>query len=270
MNIVTRAPFRVRHENALHLARTVFAEPISPRMRRITLQAPEFAGFTSGAADDHVKLFFPPPGQAEPTLPILSAQGVSFPAGMPKPIARDYTPRRFDPKACELTIEFVLHEDGPASNWAAHARPGDVLGIGGPRGSLIVPEDYDAYLLIGDETALPAIGRRLEEMRPGSAVIAIIEVADRHEERHLATAANAEMIWLHRDGKPAGRSGLLEAALRQLRLPTNNVFAWASAEIEVARSLRNYLMEEAGLPRSQIKAAGYWKIGEAGAHGKLD
>lgn len=270
METTIRAPTRIRHQNGLRLARVVFVEPVTPRMRRITFHAPELAGFTSAAADDHVKLFFPPPGAARPVLPLPGPDGLSFPDHLPRPIARDYTPRRFDPKACELTIEFVLHADGPASNWAAHARPGDILGIGGPRGSLLIPEDYDAYLLIGDETALPAIARRLEEMPPGACAVALIEIADRREERHLATAANARITWLHRNAKPAGRSGLLEAAMRSLQLPGRDIHAWIACEIAVARRLRHYLMEEEALPRSQIKAAGYWKLGEAGAHGKLD
>ena len=270
MDAITRAPIRVRHENGLHLAQVVFVEPVSQHMRRITLRAPEFARFSSAAADDHVKLFFPGPGERQPVLPELGPDGLRIPDHFRRPIARDYTPRRFDPKICEVTIEFVLHEDGPASNWAKYAKPGDLLGIGGPRGSLIIPEDYDAYLLMGDETALPAIARRLEEMSPGACAIVFIEVADRHEERHLATAANADVTWLHRNSKPAGISGLLEAALQSLELPSGEIHAWVACEIETARRLRNYLTEVAGLPRRQVKAAGYWKMGDAGVHGKID
>jgi NADPH-dependent ferric siderophore reductase len=270
MDALTRAPRRIRHENGLRLAKVVFVEPVSPRMRRITFHAPELGGFTSAAADDHVKLFFPASGQTEPVLPVLGPDGPRFPDHLPRPVARDYTPRRFDSKSCELTIEFVLHDDGPASNWAAHAKPGDALGIGGPRGSTIIPEDYETYLLVGDETALPAIARRLEEMPPGTPVIAIIEVTDRHEERQLATAAHAQITWLHRNGKAAGTSGLLEAAIRGSQLPSRDIHAWVACEIEVARWIRTYLMEEEGVPRSQIKAAGYWKLGQPGAHDKLD
>lgn len=270
MDAITRMPTRLRHQNGLCTAQVVFVEPISPRMRRITLHAPELVNFTSAAADDHVKLFFASPGETRPVLPVPGPEGMHFPDHAKRPVARDYTPRRFDANAGELTIEFVLHEDGPASNWARRAKPGDLIGIGGPRGSLIIPEDYEVYLLIGDETALPSIARRLEEMPPGACAIAIIEVADRHEERHLATAANAQITWLHRHCKHAGTSGLLEDAVRALTLPSRDIHAWIACEIEVARRLRNTLMEEKLLPRSQIRAAGYWKIGQAGAHGKIE
>ena len=73
---------------------------------------------------------------------------------------REYTPRRIDLVANELDIDFVLHGDGPASTWAAQAAPGQTLDIAGPRASMVVPDLFDSYLLIGDETAIPAIGRR--------------------------------------------------------------------------------------------------------------
>ena len=131
-------------------------------------------------------------------LPVLGADGLAFADGAIRPTVRDYTPRRFDAVSQTLTVEFVLHGDGPAASWARQATPGDWLAVGGPRGSFLAPDDYDAYLLAGDETALPAISRRLEEMPPGVRAIVLVEVADRHEERHLPTAANASIVWLHR------------------------------------------------------------------------
>ena len=75
----------------------------------------------------------------------------------------------------------MLHGDGPASTWAAQAKPGQQIVIGGPRGSMIIPDAYDWYFLAGDETALPAIGRRLEELPATARVVAVIEVEDKAE-----------------------------------------------------------------------------------------
>jgi NADPH-dependent ferric siderophore reductase len=239
-------------------------EPISHRMRRITFSGEVLADFTSAAADDHVKLFFPAPGDDRPVMPSADGSG-----GAPA-IRRDYTPRRFDSVNCELVIEFVIHGDGPASTWAAQAAPGQWLGVGGPRGSMLTPDDYDTYLLAGDETALPAIARHLEEMPPGVRALVLIEVADAREERHLPTAANASVQWLHRNGVAAGQSTLLDQALRALMLPSGDTYAWLAGEIDTIRRLRRYLTEEEGLPREQIRAAGYWRLGEADSHGKLE
>ena len=185
-------------------------------------------------------------------------------------MARDYTPRRFDAERRELTIEFVLHGDGPATAWAAQAVAGQWIGVGGPRGSILIPDDYDTYLLAGDETALPAIARFLEEMRPGIRADVLIEVASWQEERHLPTAANASITWLSRDDRPASTSILLEQALRALTLPHGDVHAWLAGEIEVVRRLRDVLVADKALPRTRIRAAGYWRVGEPGAHASLN
>jgi NADPH-dependent ferric siderophore reductase len=122
-------------------------------MLRLTLAGAELTGFTSLSPDDHVKVVVP----AE--------------AGSTE--RRDYTPRRFDAQTHELAIDFALHDGGPVTTWARHARPGDPAEIGGPRGSMRVPHDFDWWLLIGDETALPAIGRRIEELPERTPVTSI-------------------------------------------------------------------------------------------------
>jgi NADPH-dependent ferric siderophore reductase len=261
MNHIIRTPVRVRHETRLRLVQVARVEPISPEMRRIIFAGVGLDGFVSAGADDHVKLFFPAPGQDQPILPT---------AANVKPTARDYTPRRFDPVRRELTIEFVLHGEGPAATWAGQATPGQLLGVGGPKGSFLIPDDYDTYVLAGDACALPAISRFLEEMRAGARALVLIEVADAREERHLPTAANAKIHWLHRNGGAAGTPALLEPALRGLSLPRGETHAWLAGEIETVRRLRNYLIEEEGLPRAQIRAAGYWRHGAPGAHSRLE
>ena len=87
----------------------------------------------------------------------------------------------------------------------------------------MIPDGYDAYLLVGDDSALPAIARRLEEMAPGALVLALIEVSDRREERHLPTTANAGITWLYRNGADAGAPTALELGLQALELPSGDV-----------------------------------------------
>lgn len=256
MNALSRTPLRVRHETRRRLLQVLRVEPLTPRMRRIVLGGDALDGFASAAADDHVKLFFPPPGDDRPVFPDGGA-------------VRDYTPRRYDPAARELTLEFVLHGDGPASTWAARATPGRWLGVAGPRGSLLVPDDYAAYLLAGDETALPAIARRLEEMQPGARALVLVEVADAAEERRLPTAANAEIVWLHRRRAGPGTTRLLDEALERARLPADDLHAWLAGEIDAVRRLRAALVGR-GVPRADIRAAGYWRLGHPDSHGTVD
>jgi NADPH-dependent ferric siderophore reductase len=275
MSLTLHAAIRVRHQPRLRLLEVARVEQLSPRMRRIVLAGPDLDGFTSASPDDHVKLFLPAPGAERPLLPTPGPNGPVWPEGAVRPALRDYTPRRYDPASQELAIEFVLHDvggphGGPASEWAAQAAPGHWLGVGGPRGSTLIAEDYDAYLIAGDESALPSIARRLEEMRPGTPAIVLIEVADEAERRHLPTAANAAITWLFRRGAPAGRTSLLADAVRGLTLPRGDVHAWIAGEIDTARTLRRILIEQRRMSRAQIHAAGYWRLGAEGAHARLD
>src|SRR3984957_13753886 len=152
---VDRVVTRVRHELKRRKLEVLRSERISPSMVRLVLGGDDLAGFVSLGFDDHVKIFIPPPGATELLLPTLGPQGPTYPEGVEPPAMRDFTPRKYDAEAGELTIDFALHEAGPATAWAANARPGDFLGIGGPRGSMIVPTEFSLHVLIGDETAIP-------------------------------------------------------------------------------------------------------------------
>ena len=265
-----RAVRRVRHETKRRLAQVRAVSQLTPKMVRIVLAGDELSGFVSAAHDDHVKLFFPPPGTEKPVLPTQGPNGPVYPEDAPKPAARDYTPRRYDAAANTLTIDFVLHGEGPATSWATHARPGHFLGVGGPRGSFIVPDDFDWYLFAGDETALPAIARRLEELPAGARAIAAIEVADAAEEQPLASRARLDISWLHRDGAPPGETPLLLDAIAALALPPGEGYAWVAAEAGTAKSVRRHLVDARALPKDRVKAAAYWKRGAVAVHETYD
>jgi NADPH-dependent ferric siderophore reductase len=265
-----RTARRVRHETKTRLLQVREVNSLTPQMVRIVVGGDALTGFISAAHDDHIKVFFPQPGQDKPVLPALSPNGPVYPEGAPRPAARDYTPRRYDAATNTLTIDFVLHGDGPATTWAARARPGDFLGVGGPRGSFIVPDDFDWYLLAGDETALPAIGRRLEELPAGARAIVVAEVANAADEQHFDTRARVETHWLHRDGGEPGNQALLQKALAGLQLPPGEGYAWVAAEAGTAKALRRYLVDQRGLPKDRVKAAAYWKKGAVAVHETYD
>lgn len=167
---------------------------------------------------------------------------------------RDYTPRRYDAESGELDIDFVLHGNGPAATWAAQAQAGQFLNIAGPRGSMIVPDMFDSYLLIGDETALPAIARRLEELPGNRRALVVVEIEDAAERQALTSAAQVEVIWVVR-----GEQDLLEVA-RQLTLPEGDLYTWVATESALSRKVRRVLLDEFKLEEAKVKAAGYWRL----------
>ncbi|RWW90901.1 hypothetical protein BHE74_00002032 [Ensete ventricosum] len=241
---------RVSHEIKRRRLEVLRVVDITPRMRRITLGGPELAGFVSLGSDDHIKLLFPQNAAEQAALesPTFNIKGDG-----PQPAMRDYTPRRFDLSIGELDIDFVLHGDGPASTWADQVQVGQHLYIGGPRGSMIVPDIFDSYLLIGDETALPAIARRLEELPAGRTVLAVIEIANAAEKQALNSAANVEVIWVIR-----GQDDLLET-VQKLTLPSGSLYSFVATETKLSRQVRRVLLDTHKVNEEFLKAVGYWR-----------
>jgi NADPH-dependent ferric siderophore reductase len=234
---------RVRHELKLRDLEVAAVEALSPGFLAVTFKGEALADFTSLGFDDHVKLMF---------------DG----AGPEAQVRRDYTPRRFSREARELTIEFALHGDGAASDWARTAKVGDRLLIGGPRGSMIVPLALGWHLLVGDATALPAISRRLEELPEGSRAFVFV-LADDADRRAFAGGAHAEVQW------PASNEALL-AALEGLVLPAADTgFAWSGGEAALMVQVRQLLLEK-GVPKQHMRVSAYWKKGTADHHEDLE
>ena len=250
---------RVRRDTRRRRLTVTHVERITPGMARVHFASPELRDFASLSPDDHVKLFFP----------VSNGDGPGGDAPM-----RDYTPRRFDAEAGTLVIDFALHgaghdhgpNIGPATAWAIAARPGATLEIGGPRGSLVVADDFDWVLLIGDETALPAIGRRVEALRPGVPVTTIVVVDGAAERQVFETRADWTPVWVVRQGQGADDAELLLAALADHVPLTGEGYVWIAAEARVARALRVHMGEVRRHPEEWIRASGYWVRGKPGAH----
>lgn len=240
---------RVRHETRRRRLTVREVARVTPGMIRVVLADRCLADFVSAGFDDHIKLFFPSEGEPE---------------------RRDYTPRAFDCEACTLTVDFVLHDAGPATRWAADARPGDTIEIGGPRGSVVVSDSFDWWLLVGDETALPAIGRRVEEAAPGARLTTLVAVPDPAGEQRFATRAEHRALWVHRPADRAADPEPLLTSLAALDLPAGEGFVWIAAEAGVARALRAYMLDGRGQPRQWIRASGYWLQGSSEAHVKIE
>jgi NADPH-dependent ferric siderophore reductase len=259
-----RAARRERHATRLRRLTVLSAERLTPHMLRVTLGGEELRGFHSPGFGDHVKLFFLQPGQDASVLPVQGPDGVVFPAAE-RPAARDYTPRRHDLVSNTLQIDFALHEAGPATAWAQQAAPGQALLVGGPRGSLILSTAFDWHLLVGDDTALPAIARRLEELPAWQRAVVIAEVEDPEDRIPFASAAELSTHWVYRRGAPAGEAARLLAELGAVSFPPGAFQAWVACESGVARAVRQALLER-GAEQRWLRAADYWQRGAAGTH----
>ncbi|MGN8083722.1 siderophore-interacting protein [Variovorax sp. 22077] len=263
-----RTPRRVRHELRFRKLAVKTVQRVTPHLIRVTLTGDDLAGFQSPGFDDHVKLFFPDPATGKLSLPTMGPEGPVWPEG--RPTMRDYTPRRHDAKAGTLEIDFALHEAGPATQWAEQAKAGDILGVGGPRGSFIVPTEFDWHLLIGDDTALPAISRRLAELPAGARAVVLAEIDSEADEIAFDTQAELILKWAHRRGTEPGLSHVLLDALKAIELPAGDFHAWVGCESAIAKALRAHLVGERGANPKWTRASGYWRRGAVATHDSHD
>lgn len=249
---------RVRHEVKFRQLVVVDVRELTPRMRSLTFEGEDLRDFPSASFDDHVKLLLSASPGAPVEAPELTARGPRFQG--PAPIMRDFTPRAFDREARRLTLEFALHTEGAASDWARTAKPGDRVAIGGPRGSMVIPLGYAWHVLAGDESALPAIARRLEELPAGARVDVFIETVDEAERRALTSAADARVVWLR-----ASEDALADA-LRRFEKPAGEGYAWAAGEAASMRRVRAVFRDIHGLGPANSRVSAYWKRGVAEYH----
>lgn len=212
---------------------------VTPRMRRITFAGDDLGRFTS-AGGLHVRMLFPA-------------------AGGHGAVPRAYTIRTLRADAGELDIDFVLHGDGIGAGWAMQVAPGQRIGVIGPIGRTI-PADADRYLFAGDEAALPAIGRILEELPAAAQGIALVEIADAGERQALRRPAGIDLRWLERD---AAGGSTLEQAVRAIALDgAARPFLWIGAEMAVYRAIRDLWRDELQLETGRFLAVPYWQHGK--------
>jgi NADPH-dependent ferric siderophore reductase len=241
-------------------AQVVRAEWLNPTMVRVVLGGPDFANFTANEyTDAYVKVVFPRPGVVYPVPLDMKVIRDSMPSS-DWPQQRTYTVRAWNPQALELTIDFVVHgDDGLAGPWAAAAKPGDSVTILGPGGGYAPDPAADWHLLIGDESAVPAISTALERLGPNAVGHAVIEVDTPEQEQQLTGPVGVQLTWVNRGSRALGE-GLVES-VAALTFPSGTVHAFVHGEAGLVRELRRLLKVERGIPQSQLSISGYWRHG---------
>ncbi|MEV7009002.1 siderophore-interacting protein [Streptosporangium sp. NPDC051022] len=235
-------------------------ERLTPHMIRVVLGGDGLAGFGAGEFTDHyVKLLFAPEGVTYPEPFDLERIQRDLPREQ-WPTTRTYTVRTWDSEKLELTLDFVHHGDsGIAGPWAAAAQPGEEIYFFGPGGAYAPDQEAGWHLMVGDESALPAIAASLERLPAGVPAHVFVEVAGPEEEQPLDSPGDTKIVWLHRGDAPVGDS--LVAAVRELDFPEGPLHAFVHGEAGFVRTLRRHLRAERGIPLSQLSISGYWRLG---------
>lgn len=247
-----RYPQRVRNELRFRELTVLLVERVSAGFQRIVLGGEALEGFSSKGFDDHTKVFFPAPGAAF-VPPVVTDEGINWGDGV-RPQARDYTPL-YDEARNELVLDFFVHDGGLASNWSVQAKAGDKLTIGGPRGSLVVPEDYAWQLYVCDESGMPALRRRLEAIAAlpvKPEIHAVVTVGDESYKDYLAHLSDFNITWIvgHSEQAVADR-------LATVSVPAADYFIWLTGEGKVVKNLSRQFETDAIDPQL-VRASAYW------------
>lgn len=201
------------------------AERLSPSFVRVQLASPALAGFGVDGPlyDQRIKLVFPGSEGLE-GIRAARQQAAVDDGWMAQWYARPeeergymrtYTVREVlgEGEDTRLVVDFVLHTDGahgPGGDWAETAQVGDRVVVLAPRrgfpfgGIEFAPGEATSLLLVGDETALPAIARILEDLPDDARGAAFVEVPVADDEQVLRRPAGVSLTWVAREGRPRG------------------------------------------------------------------
>lgn len=230
---------------------------VTPAMVRVVLGGDGLAGFAMpDCTDAYVNLAIAPEGA--PYGPVFDPKQVreQYDAQW-APARRRYTVRAWDGE--RLTLDFVVHGDtGAAGRWASTAAPGDVLVLEGPGAGYKPDPDADWHLLVGDESALPAIAASLEAVPAGRPVVVRLVCDDAEHELPLHTPGDLDLRWLHRAGDDDPATLLLRS-LQELEVPAGRVHAFVHGEAEEVRGIRKHLLADRGLTRADMSCSPYWR-----------
>ncbi|MDX6264748.1 MAG: hypothetical protein QOH84_6436 [Kribbellaceae bacterium] len=235
-------------------------EHVTPHMIRVVLRCDDFVD--NGTTDHYVKLLFLQPGVEYPDPLDMGEVREKLPSEH-WPTMRTYTVRSWDDATKELTIDFVHHGDeGIAGPWAAAAQPGDKLWLNGPGGGYSPQETAAWHLLVGDESALPAIGAAIEGLPAGAQAKVFVEVEDETEEQKFSGSGEVELTYVHRTGATGSRGDGLVELVEALEFPPGEVQVFVHGEAGFVLRLRKHLFGDRGLARGQVSLSGYWRLGK--------
>ena len=254
------------------MAHVVGSKRLSPNFVRVTLGGLD--GLESRGDDHWCRLFFTREGQDTLKLPTSTTeigwylQYLATPKTR-RPWVRAYTIRDARPEAGEVDIDFVIHKGsdgsiGPAAQFALDTQPGDRVGFLDQGVGFTPDHQHDWTLLIGDETALPAIAGVCRGLPEHARGVAIIEIPTADDRQEFLAPTGMEIRWIVRDQatEPSDRPGdLALRALTSAQLPNGVVHAHSIGESRLATGARRHLVQERDVPKRHADFVGYWRHG---------
>ncbi|MEM9606254.1 MAG: siderophore-interacting protein [Actinomycetota bacterium] len=223
---------------------------LSPRLLRLTLEGEGLRDLLVTEPAASIRLLVPTPGTDELVIPTWNGNEFLLPDGN-RPALRTFTPLRVDNDAGRLDIEVVRHPGGAVSSWAETVGRGAPAAISGPGSGYEIPDDADRLLVLGDETAIPAVSQLLDAAGHLD-VEAHVEVVRGDAQLDLG------VTWHVTEAEAAPGASLVEVVTALTELP-DGTYVWAAGEAASMQAIRTHLFQTLGVPRGRTAIRGYWK-----------
>lgn len=261
-----------REVAALSLLKTFLTEVVAvtdihPHLRQVTFGGGDLVDFAPAGPDTFLYLLLAPPGRTELGIDqSFTWEAHARMAEEDKPVGAYYTVRRWRPEAAEIDVLMVLHDDhgpdtpgGHASRWAEQAAVGDKVALWGPRTAYDPPEGTEHWVLVADETGLPAVAVIIEQLPEGATAEVLAEVDNAAEHQDLPARDGVQVRWLYRDSARPGTTSLLSDAALELPAFDRRTYVWGGGESRTMTRIRRHVRDERGLARGDVSLVAYWR-----------
>lgn len=204
-------------------ARIRDVEDLNPRFRRLVFDVDDLGRLSlPGVADEAVGLYVPSAGEHD-VPDMICRDGVwAFHDIDVAPQGRNYSIRHLDAATGSVVIDVVIHSNGPVTEFAQRARPGDRVTMSHARGWYRPPPETDWQILVADLAGLPALARILTESDDDASLIVVTEVGDPSDVGLLPEFAGTHLADVGGNGYTPSS---LAARMRDLDLPPDAAIA---------------------------------------------
>ncbi|MFJ8039570.1 siderophore-interacting protein [Kitasatospora sp. NPDC096147] len=177
-----------------------------------------------------------------------------------RPHQRAYTLVDPDPVAGTFDLEFALH-DGPASDWARAATPGDTIQATVQGSAFTLPDPAPRHLfLVGDSASVPALNSLLTALPDTPATIWLETQHPSDHQLPLRTRPNRhEVRHVPRESGGAALTAELRSTLPDLIGDPADAYLWIACDTGTTRTLAQFARKELALPKPRVHALGYWR-----------
>lgn len=231
--------------------------PLGGRLVGLDVRVDDLGGLRSAEPASSVRLLIPSDGTSSLELPTWHGNEFLLSDGR-RPVIRTLTPCSVDEDQRVLRLAVLRHGGSPLERWLDACRPGDPVAVSGPGRGLVPDPSVLDWLLVGDESAIPAMITLLDAVPSGARVRVLLELSGATpDEPDIVSHPRGEVDVAVLDaGAPPGDT--LVARLVASPPPADTLL-WAAGEAAAMQRIRRGV-DRSDAARSMTVVRGYWKV----------